>query len=130
MVRYAVNSPAAVPFLNHKAAHAAAQADKPLERAFHVLPWLYGGTMAVVLALVLLKADLTRGWAAWLQALVTIGAGLAVAAAVQCFLVPRLQARVLAAGRVGEVSPTLCRHPSYAFAVLGGRASAQLQLYV
>ena len=111
-----------------KAERGAAQADKPLERAFCVLPWLYGGTVAMVLALVLLKADLTRGWAAWLQATVTLGVGLAVAAAVQCFLVPRLQARVLAAGHVGEVRCALWRRASHAVLVRRGPASAWLPL--
>ena len=59
--------------------------------------------MAVVLALVLLKADLTNEWAAWLRATVTLSVGLAVAAAVRSFLVPRLRARVATAGHVGEV---------------------------
>ena len=72
-----------------------------------MLPWLYGGTVAVVLALVILKADLTKGWAAWLQATVTLSVGLAVAAAVQFFLVPKLQARLLTTGLVGEVIPAL-----------------------
>lgn len=70
--------------------------------------------MAVVLALVLLKADLTKGWAAWLRATVTLSVGLAIAAAVRSFLVPRLRARVATAGHVGEVinmSPDSLRSP-------------------
>ena len=52
----------------------AAQVNEPLERAFHLLPWLVSGTLAVTLAQVL-KADLAKGWAAWLQALIAIGVG-------------------------------------------------------
>lgn len=70
-----------------------------------MLPWLYGGTVAVVLALVILKAYLTKDWARWLQATVTLSVGRAVAAALQFFLVPRLQSRLLTAGLVGEVNP-------------------------
>ena len=59
--------------------------------------------MAVVLALVLLKAEISAGWPPWLHAVVVLGVGLAVAAGVQLYLVPRLRARVLSAGHVGEV---------------------------
>ena len=59
--------------------------------------------MAVVLALVLLKAELSAGWPPWVHAVVVLGVGLAVAAGVQLYLVPRLRARVLLAGHVGEV---------------------------
>ena len=83
-----------------------------------MLPWLYGGTVAVVLALVLLKADLTKGWAAWLQATVTLSVGLAVAAAVQFLLIPRLQARMRSAGLVGEVIPALLPHATHLCPVL------------
>ncbi len=81
------------------------QARDPLRRAFLLLPWLFGGTVAVVLALVLLKAELSAGWPPWLHAVVVLGAGLAVAAGVQLYLVPRLRARVLSAGHIGEVCP-------------------------
>ena len=74
--------------------------------------------MAVVLALVLLKADLTKGWAAWLQATVTLSVGLAVAAAVQFLLIPRLQARMRSAGLVGEVIPALLPHATHLCPVL------------
>ena len=87
-----------------------------------MLPWLYGGTVAVVLALVLLKADLTKGWAAWLQAVVTIGVGLAAAAAVQFLLVPRLQARILTAGHLGEVSATPWQPATNVVLVLRGKS--------
>ena len=62
--------------------------------------------MAVVLALVLLKAELSAGWAPWVHAAVVLGVGLAVAAGVQLYLVPRLRARVLSAGHIGEA----CSH--------------------
>ena len=79
------------------------QARDPLRRAFLLLPWLFGGTVAVVLALVLLKAELSAGWPPWVHAAVVLGVGLAVATGVQLYLVPRLRARVLSAGHVGEV---------------------------
>ena len=79
------------------------QARDPLRRAFLLLPWLFGGTVAVVLALVLLKAELSAGWPPWVHAAVVCGVGLAVTAGVQLYLVPRLRARVLAAGHIGEV---------------------------
>lgn len=104
---------AAAPTSYEQTVHDAAQAAKPLERAFRMLPWLYGGTVAVVLALVILKADLTKGWPAWLQATVTLSVGLAVAAAVQFLLIPSLQARLLSAGLLGEVIPALSLHASH-----------------
>jgi hypothetical protein len=70
---------------------------------FQLLPGLFGGTVAVVLALVLLKATATHGWPAWLRAAVVLAAGMAIAAAVQLLLVPRLRDRVLRQGHVGEV---------------------------
>lgn len=91
-----------------------------------MLPWLYGGTVAVVLALVLLKTDLTKGWPAWLQAAVTVGVGLAIAAAVQFFLVPRLRARVITAEHLGGVSGTLWQPASHVYLVLRG---SSLSLY-
>lgn len=95
------------------------QAQKPLERALQLLPWLFGGTVAVVLALVLLKADLTKEWAAWLRVTVTLAMGLAVVAAVRSFLVPRLRARVATAGHIAEVinvSPDPYKSPLLYFA--------------
>ena len=53
----------------------AAQENITLLWAFHLLPWLASGTVAVIVAQ-LLKADLEKGWAAWLQALVTISVAL------------------------------------------------------
>ncbi len=53
----------------------AAQENKTVQWAFHLLPWLASETVTVVVAQ-LLKADLAKGWAAWLQALVTTGIGL------------------------------------------------------
>ena len=50
----------------------AAQDDGPLQLAYRLVPGLVSGTVAVILAQ-LFKADLAKGWAAWLQALVTIG---------------------------------------------------------
>lgn len=85
------------------------QAREPLKRAFRLLPWLFGATVAVVLALVLLKAQLSQGWPAWLRAAVVLCVGLAIAAVVQFLLVPRLRARVLTAGHVGEVSQHFTR---------------------
>ena len=79
------------------------QARDPLRRAFLLLPWLFGGTVAVVLALVLLKAELSAGWPPWVHAVVVLGVGLAVATGVQLYLVPRLRARVVSSGHVGEV---------------------------
>ena len=52
----------------------AAQANKPLQLAPRLLPWLVAGTVSVILAQIL-KADLEKGWAAWLQAFVTVGIG-------------------------------------------------------
>ncbi len=83
--------------------HGVLQAKKPLSTAFLMLPWLFGGTVAVVLALVLLKAGLTAWWPAWLHAAVVLSVGLTFAAVVQLFLVPRLQARILTGGHIGEV---------------------------
>lgn len=79
------------------------QAKEPLKTAFLMLPWLFGGTVAVVLALVLLKAELTAWWPAWLHAAVVLSVGLAVATVVRLFLVPSLRARILKGGHIGEV---------------------------
>ena len=90
------------------------QAKEPLKTAFLMLPWLFGGTVSVVLALVLLKAELTAWWPAWLQAAVVLTVGLAVAAVVHLFLVPNLRARILKGGHIGEVrrpSPPTLRAP-------------------
>lgn len=88
------------------------QAKEPLKTALLMLPWLFGGTVAVVLALVLLKAQLTAWWPAWLHAAVVFSVGLAVAAVVQLFLVPNLRARILKGGHIGEVR--LLRHANSA----------------
>ena len=77
-----------------------------------MLPWLFGGTVAVVLALVLLKAELTARWPAWLHAAVVFSVALAVAAVVQFFLVPNLRTRILKDGHIGEVG--LLRHANSA----------------
>jgi hypothetical protein len=88
------------------------QAKDPLKTALLMLPWLFGGTVAVVLALVLLKAELTAWWPAWLHAAVVFSVGLGVAAVVQLFLVPSLRASILKGGHVGEVR--LLRHANSA----------------
>lgn len=74
-----------------------------MKRAFQLLPGLFGGTVAVVLALVLLKANATQSWPSWLRAAVVLITGAAIAAAVHMLLVPRLKAKVLRDGVVGEV---------------------------
>lgn len=79
------------------------QVREPEKRAFRLLPGLFGGVVAVVLALVLLKASATAGWPAWLRAAVVLATGVVVAAAVQTFLVPRLREKVLRQGHRGEV---------------------------
>ena len=76
---------------------------EPEKRAFQLLPGLFGGTVAVVLALVLLKATATQDWPAWMRAVVVLGVGLSVAGVVQAFLVPRLREKVQRLGHVGEV---------------------------
>lgn len=76
---------------------------EPENRAFLLLPGLFGGTVAVVLALVLLKATVTQGWPAWMRAVVVLGVGLGVAGMVQAFLVPSLREKVYRLGHVGEV---------------------------
>ena len=45
-----------------------------MKLALRLLPWLVAGAVAIILAQVL-KTDLEKGWATWLQALVTIGIG-------------------------------------------------------
>ncbi len=90
-----------------------------------MLPWLYGGTVAVVLALVILKADLTKDWARWLQATVTLSVGVAVAAAVQTLLVPRLHARLLTSGLSGEVTLALLLYASHLCPVLSSSSFCQ-----
>ncbi len=79
------------------------QVREPEKRAFRLLPGLFGGVVAVVLALVLLKASATAGWPAWLRAAVVLATGVVVAAAVQTFLVPGLREKVLRQGHRGEV---------------------------
>ncbi len=48
--------------------------NRPLILAIRLLPWLVSGTVAIGLAQVM-KADLEKGWAAWLQAFVTVTIG-------------------------------------------------------
>ncbi|CAL5222847.1 g5272 [Coccomyxa viridis] len=48
--------------------------NRPVKLALRLLPWLVAGAVAIILAQVL-KTDLEKGWATWLQALVTIGIG-------------------------------------------------------
>ena len=102
------------------------QAKEPLKTALLMLPWLFGGTVASVLALVLLKAELTAWWPAWLHASVVFSVGLAVAAVVQLFLVPKLRARILKDGHIGEVR--LLRHATVRFHCVQGRTSSRVQI--
>ncbi|KAK9909250.1 hypothetical protein WJX75_009502 [Coccomyxa subellipsoidea] len=84
---------------------------EPEKRAFQLLPGLFGGTVAVVLALVLLKATVTQGWPAWMRAVVVLGVGLGVAGMVQAFLVPSLREKVYRLGHVGEDARGIWRDP-------------------
>lgn len=52
----------------------AAQKSITLKGCLYLLLWLASGSVTVIVAQ-LMKADLAKGWAAWLQALVTIGVG-------------------------------------------------------
>lgn len=97
---------------------------RPEKRAFQILPGLFGGTVAAVLALVLLKATATQNWPAWVRAVVVLGVGLVVAAAVQAFLVPRLREKIQRLGRVGEVGLPALGRPTQSMSLLTSRAGA------
>ena len=75
------------------------QAGKPFAVAMLALPVLYGGSVGTVLSLVLLKAQPTQAWPAWLTALVTIATAVAVGIAVQLLLVPHLQRKISSLGQ-------------------------------
>ncbi|CAL5222840.1 g5265 [Coccomyxa viridis] len=51
------------------------EVNRPLQWALSLLPWLVGGLVVIILAQ-LFKADFEKGWAAWLQAMVTTTIGL------------------------------------------------------
>ncbi|EIE25102.1 phosphate transporter [Coccomyxa subellipsoidea C-169] len=97
---------------------------EPEKRAFQLLPGLFGGTVAVVLALVLLKATATQDWPAWMRAVVVLGVGLSVAGVVQAYLVPHLREKVQRLGHVGEDARGVWRDPVEAKYI--ARAGVQL----
>ena len=53
-----------------------------------LLPVLYGGTVGLVTWLVLLKAQATASWPAWLTSVVTLAVGLVVGGAAAFLLLP------------------------------------------
>ena len=67
------------------------QASSPRRVALTAFPLLYGSSVATVLALVLLKAQLTAAWPLWLLAALSLAAAVSVATAVHLFVVPGLQ---------------------------------------
>lgn len=68
------------------------QAPQAEARALVALPLLCGGTVGLVLALVLLKAQATAAWPAWQLALVPPAVAAGVGLLVQALLVPRARA--------------------------------------
>lgn len=67
------------------------QAKNPHKTALAAFPLLYGSSIGTVLALVLLKTQLSAAWPLWLTAVVSLAAAVGVAAAVQFFAVPGLR---------------------------------------
>ena len=67
------------------------QASSPRRVTLTAFPLLYGSSVATVLALVLLKAQLTAAWPLWLLAALSLAAAVSVATAVHLFVVPGLQ---------------------------------------
>lgn len=66
------------------------QAKNPFKVAMRALPLLYGASVGIVLSLVLIKAEPTHAWPAWLTAVVTLAVAVAVVVVVQLLLVPQL----------------------------------------
>jgi hypothetical protein len=67
------------------------QSSKPLDRILTLLPLLYGSTVALVTWLVLLKAQLSACWSAWLVGVVTLAVGCTVGGAAALLLLPRVK---------------------------------------
>jgi len=85
------------------------QANNPFKVAMRSLPLLYGASVAVVLSLVLIKAEPTHAWPAWLTAVVTLAIAVAVVVVVQLLLVPQLRQKIHSQGpgRVGSAPSNL-----------------------
>ncbi|MCJ1422148.1 hypothetical protein MMC29_000027 [Sticta canariensis] len=94
---------------------AAMQAANAEQRALCALPVLFGGTVGLVVALVILKAQATAAWPTWLQAVIPLAAALSIGGLVQCFMVPWVRVQVhqpmvlppLQAGTTGKDARTL-----------------------
>ncbi len=74
------------------------QANNPFKVAMRALPLLYGASVGVVLSLVLIKAEPTHAWPAWLTAVVTLAVAVAVVVVVQLLLVPQLRQKIHSLG--------------------------------
>ena len=74
------------------------QANNPFNVAMRALPLLYGASVGVVLSLVLIKAEPTHAWPAWLTAVVTLAVAVAVVVVVQLLLVPQLRQKIHSLG--------------------------------
>ena len=87
----------------------AVQAQNPFKVAMRALPLLYGASVGIVLSLVLIKAEPTHAWPAWLTAVVTLAVAVAVVAVVQLLLVPQLRQNIHSwgPGRVGSTPSDL-----------------------
>ncbi|DBA96451.1 TPA: hypothetical protein ACH3X1_015341 [Trebouxia sp. C0004] len=85
------------------------QANNPFKVAMRALPLLYGASVGVVLSLVLIKAEPTHTWPAWLTAVVTLAVAVAVVVVVQLLLVPQLWQDIHTGGpaRVRSATSTL-----------------------
>ncbi|DBB14027.1 TPA: hypothetical protein ACH3X3_000993 [Trebouxia sp. C0006] len=74
------------------------KANNPFNVAMRALPLLYGASVGVVLSLVLIKAEPTHAWPAWLTAVVTLAVAVAVVVVVQLLLVPQLRQKIHSLG--------------------------------
>lgn len=85
------------------------KAQNPFKVAMRALPLLYGASVGIVLSLVLIKAEPTHAWPAWLTAVVALAVAVAVVAAVQLLLVPQLRQNIHSwgPGRVGSAPSDL-----------------------